>query len=106
MTFGEVVYGVTIEAMLDDSTDRTMIVSGNGCRKGDNTFYLDDLPRSKTISMVITINNGAPVTLASDDNMDDLLTDENGNLLTAAINPGNWTLKAMRLRYRDAGPVL
>lgn len=106
LTFGEVVYGVTIEAMLDESTDRIMIVSGNGCRKGDNTFYLDDLPRSKTISMVITINNGDPVTLASDDNIEDLLTDENGNMLTAAINPGNWTLKAMRLRYRDAGPVL
>lgn len=101
----EVVYGITIQAVLDETTTIT-VISETSCSAGENTFWLDDLPRSKTLSMIITINNSAVLTLVSDDDPTLVLTDDVGNELVASINPGNWTIKEMRLRYRLAGPDL
>lgn len=101
---GEVVYGFTLQAVLDES-DTVTVVDSEALSKGENTFWLDDLPRSKTLSMVITIDNSAVLQLCTDDHVD-LLTDAAGNILEVGFNPGNWTIKELRLRYREAGPHL
>jgi hypothetical protein len=105
MVVGEVVYGVTIQAILDEATTLT-VVEDAALTVGENTFWLDELPRSKTLSMVITIDNSAVLSLASDDDPTLLLTDDEGNTFSVVMNPGNWTIKELRLRFRQAGPDL
>lgn len=101
------VYGVTVQAVLDESDTPITVASEIACVKGDNTIWLDDLPRSKTISILITINNTASLTIVSDDDSSMILTDDDtGDELVATVNPGNWTIKELRLRYREAGPAL
>lgn len=103
----ETVYGVTIQALLDCCEDLWTVADNVACTRGENTFWLDELPRSKTISVLITINNGTVLTLVSDDDANDVLVDDDsGDELVASVNPGNWTIKEMRLRYREAGPAL
>ena len=103
---GQVVYGVTVQAYLDESTTPVLVADAVGLSKGENTFWLDDLDRSKTISMLITIDNSAVLTLVSDDDSTMILTDDDGDELVATINPGNWSIKELRLRYREAGPAI
>lgn len=104
---GEAVFGVTCQAILDYSEWPITVADGIGLSKGDNTIWLDDLPRSKTISLLITIDNTTVMTLVSDDDNATILTDEDtGHTLVTGVNPGNWTIKELRLRYREAGPAL
>jgi hypothetical protein len=103
---GEVVYGVSILAYLNYSVTPVVVASEAALTAGENTFWLDDISRSKTISFLITINNSAVMEISTDEDPDTLLTDDDGNILTSAINPGNWTLKSIKLRYRPVGPEL
>lgn len=102
----EPILGITIEAFLDYADTSIIVVAEGSCAKGENTFWLDELPRSKTISLLITINNSAVLTLVSDDDNNMILVDDDGSELVAEVNPGNWTIKELRLRYREAGPAL
>lgn len=103
---GEVVYGVTLQAYLDYADTPITIASEVGLTAGENTFWLDCLPRSKSISMLITIDNTAVLEISTDEDPNTLLTDDTGNILVSSINPGNWTIRELRLRYREAGPEL
>jgi hypothetical protein len=100
---GEVVYGVTIEAFVDDAEDPVTVASEASLEKGVNVFDLDDVPRGETLSMRITIDNSAIMTIVSDDDVTMILTDEAGDELVSGINPGNWTIKELRLRYAPIG---
>lgn len=100
----EIVYGVTVKAYLDYATTPIPVAENVVCVNGENTFWLDDLPRSKTISMEIDIDGNLPMMLVSDEGVP--LTDGFGNGLLAGGNPTNWTIKEIRLRYREAGPAL
>lgn len=103
----QVVYGVTVQARLNCCENVVYTVADSiALSAGKNEIWLDELPRSETISIIITIDNTAILTLASDDDPTMLLTDDVGNELVAAVNPGNWTIKELRLRYREAGPSL
>lgn len=106
ITTDEVVYGVTVSAYLDDAAVPIVVADEISLKRGENRIWLDILPRSFTLSLLIKINNTAILSLASDDDENDLLVDENGDELVSVINPGNWTIKELRLRYREAGPAL
>jgi hypothetical protein len=99
---GEVVYGVTVQAVLDENQTVTVLDTA-ALANGENVIWIDDLPRSKTLSMVVTIDNGAVMTLCSDEDHSTLLTDDDGNELEVGVNPGNWTIKELKLRYREVG---
>jgi len=104
--FDNVTYGVTIQAFIDFSTVPIEIAADEVCVKGDNTFWLDDLPCSKTLSILISINNHTTAFIVSDDDPETFISDEDGNLMVTSINPGNWVIKELRLRFRAKGPDL
>lgn len=106
ITTNEPVFGLTLQAYLDYSDTPVTVADNAACAKGENTFWLDDLPRSKTISMLINIDSQSPITLVSDDDENTVITDEYGNELAVGSNPSSWTIKEIRLRYREAGPAL
>jgi hypothetical protein len=104
---GEVAFGVSVLAYVDYSDSPVTVASSVVCSKGENEFWLDDVPRGKTLSMVVSIDSVSSsenITIVSDDDSSVVLTDENGNELVATVNPRSWTIKELRLRYREAGP--
>ena len=99
---GEVVYGVTIDAFLDESTTPVNIVTGTALAPGANLFFLN-LSRSRSISFQFTINNITVLYITDD--FGNYLTDDFGNRLYIDSSPGNYTLKELRMKYREAGPA-
>ncbi len=99
----EVVYGVNIDYLADNSTIPINIVTNTVLYPGRNIFWLD-IPRSQSISFILTIDNGLVVYLT--DNFGVNLTDDNGLPLTITQSPGNYTLEELRLKYREAGPAI
>ena len=69
----QIVAGVTISAYLDQATTATPIAAAQTLVKGENHFWLD-IPRSKTISFLVTIAGSA------------------------------FTIQELRIKYRTAGP--
>jgi hypothetical protein len=98
----EVVYGVTIDAFLNDAPVPVNIVTDAALIKGNNIIFLD-LPRSQNVSFQLTINNIAVLYMV--DGSGNFLTDDSGNRLFFDSSPGNYTLKELRVKYREAGPV-
>jgi hypothetical protein len=101
-----VVYGVTLTAFLDESEEGQVVQSDIVLVTGENHIWLDELPRSKTLSLLITINNTTTVSIVNDYEEQKVITDELGNEFVSGLNPGNWSIKELRLRYREAGPAL
>ena len=99
----ETVYGVNLDASLDGSTILTNLATNVTLVPGRNVFFLD-IPRSQSISIVLTINNGLAQVLTDDPG--NTLTDDLGNALTVTQSPGNYTLEELRLKYREAGPII
>ena len=99
----QTVYGVSIDASLDDGDTFTNISSGGALLSpGRNVFWLD-LPRSQSISFRFTISNTTDLFLSDD--VGNLLTDDVGNELTFSGVSGSYTLKEVRVKYREAGPI-
>ena len=106
LSFDKTTYGVTVQFILDDSGVPITIAEEVTCLKGDNSFWLDELPCSKTISALITINNHALTTIVSDDDPDVAITHNGEDLISTLLNPGNWLITEIRMRYRAKGPDL
>lgn len=98
------VYGVTVEASQDEGNTFTdLIASGALLSPGRNIFWMD-LPRSQSITFRITISNESELELSDD--FGNLLTDDIGEVLTFSGVSGSYTLKEMRVKYREAGPII
>jgi len=114
ITVDDTVFGITIEAFLDESAEPIMVASSSVLSAGDNVFDLnssegladlENFPESITISFRLTFNNSTVVTtyLNDDATLDLLMNDDTGNYLTFDSMPGNFLIKELRLKYCLAG---
>jgi len=99
----QTIYGVNIDASLDGGETFVNIATDTYLLDGFNIFWLD-LPRSQSISFRFTIGNTGTVYL--EDGSGNTLNDADGNGLTVIGISGNYTLKELRVKYREAGPAL
>jgi hypothetical protein len=103
---GEVVYGVTVEAFVNHADKAITVADVVSLSKGANYIWLDDVPNGETLSLRITIDNTVLMYIVTDEDPTIIITDEDGNELASGVNPGNWTFKEIRLRFRPTGPDL
>lgn len=99
----QTIFGVNIDASLDGGEIFTNIATDTALIDGFNIFWLD-LPRSQSISFRFTISNTDTIYL--EDGFGNTLDDNAGNGLTIIGISGNYTLKELRVKYREAGPAL
>lgn len=97
VTTAEVVNGFSVSAYVDYSLTPIVIASNVILAAGENDFYLD-LPRGRTISIMMTVDNQQML----EDGSGNLLTDGT-NILTIGNTAATFTIKELKLKYREAG---
>lgn len=91
------VNGFSMSAYIDNATTPVDIVMNATLTPGENDFFLD-LPRGRTMSLLMTVDNQQMLT----DNSGNLLTDGT-NILTIGNTAANFTIREIKTKYRSTG---